>query len=125
MPRAISPSKGHYVPCSPMASGRIRSPIMARPERSFRTEAIILRRHDFAEADRLLTIYTRKHGKKRAMAKGSRKPAGRKTGHVELYTRVMMMINGGRELHVVSQAELVEPYLPVREDLERGAYASY
>ncbi len=98
---------------------------MPRPERTFRTDAIILRRHDFGEADRLLTVFTPEHGKLKAIAKGSRKPAGRRTGHVELYTRVAMMIAYGRELHVVTQAELVEPYLPLREDLERGAYANY
>ena len=98
---------------------------MPRPERLFRTDGIILRRQDFGEADRLLTIFTPEHGKLKAIAKGSRKPAGRRTGHVELYTRVAMMIAYGRELHVVSQAELVEAYLPLREDLERSAYASY
>ncbi len=98
---------------------------MPRPERTFRTDAIILRRQDFGEADRLLTIFTPEHGKLRAIAKGSRKPAGRKTGHVELFTRVAMMIAYGRELHVVSQAEMIEPYLPLRENLERGAYANY
>ncbi len=98
---------------------------MPRPERTIRTDAIILRRYDFGEADRLLTIFTPEHGKLKAIAKGSRKPAGRRTGHVELYTRVSMMIAYGRELHVVTQAELVEPYLPLREDLERGAYANY
>ena len=98
---------------------------MPRPERIFRTDAIIMRRQDFGEADRLLTIFTPNHGKLKAIAKGSRKPAGRTTGHVELYTRVKMMISYGRELHVVSQAEMTEPYLALREDLERGAYASY
>jgi DNA repair protein RecO (recombination protein O) len=98
---------------------------MPRPERTFRTDAIILRRQDFGEADRLLTLFTPEHGKLKAIAKGARKPAGRKTGHVELYTRAAMMINYGRELHIVAQAELIEPFLPLREDLERGAYASY
>ena len=98
---------------------------MPRPERIFRTDAIILRRQDFGEADRLLTVFTPNHGKLKAIAKGSRKPAGRTTGHVELYTRVKMMIAHGRELHVVSQAELTEPYLALRENLERGAYANY
>ena len=79
---------------------------MPRPERTFHSDAIIMRRHDFGEADRLLTIFTPEHGKLKAIAKGSKKPAGRRTGHVELYTRVAMMIGYGRELHVVTQAEL-------------------
>lgn len=98
---------------------------MPRPERIYRTEAIILRRQDFLEADRLLTLYTQASGKIRAIAKGSRKMNSRQLGHVELFTRAIMLIAHGRELHVVSQSELVEPFLPLREDLTRGAYANY
>ena len=98
---------------------------MPRPERVYRTEAIILRRYEFAEADRLLTLYTQSTGKIRAIAKGVRKIKSRQLGHVELFTRAVMMISQGRELHVVSQCELIEPYLPLREDLQRGAYANY
>jgi DNA repair protein RecO (recombination protein O) len=98
---------------------------MARPERSFKTNAIILRRQDYGEADRLLTIFTPEHGKLKVIAKGVAKPAGRKTGHVELFTRSAMLIARGREIHVVSQAEMTESYLPLHENLERGAYANY
>jgi DNA repair protein RecO (recombination protein O) len=98
---------------------------MPRPERSFRTQAIVLKRRDFGEADRLLTILTPEHGKLDVIAKGARKPTSHKTGHVELYTRVDMLIHTGRELGIAVQAEMVEPYLGVREDLARAAYASY
>ncbi len=98
---------------------------MPRPERVFRTEAVILRRQDFGEADRLLTLLTPEHGKLRAIAKGARKPTARKTGHVELYTLVDMLIARGRELHIVQQAETKEPFLRLREDLLRGSYAAY
>lgn len=98
---------------------------MPRPERVFRSEAVILRRSDFGEADRLLTLLTPDHGKLRAIAKGARKPAARKTGHVELYTLVDMLIARGRDLHIVQQAETKEPFLRLREDLLRGSYASY
>lgn len=98
---------------------------MPRPERIFRTDAVILRRHDFGEADRLLTLLTPEHGKLRAIAKGARKPIARKTGHVELYTLVDMLIARGRDLHIVQQAETKEPFLPLHEDLLRGSYASY
>jgi hypothetical protein len=54
---------------------------MAR-ERTYRTESIILRRSDFGEADRLLTLFSREYGKIKAIAKGARKPQTRKSGHV-------------------------------------------
>jgi DNA repair protein RecO (recombination protein O) len=94
-------------------------------ERSFRTPAIILKRRDFGEADRLLTLLTPHHGKIDAVAKGARKLTSTKTGHVELYTRADMLIHRGRDLAIVVQAEMTAPYLPLREDLARGAYAGY
>jgi DNA repair protein RecO (recombination protein O) len=99
---------------------------MSEPrERSFRTAAIILKRRDFGEADRLLTLLTPHHGKLDAIAKGARKLVSTKTGHVELYTRADVLIHRGRDLSIVAQAEMTAPYLPLRENLQRGAYASY
>ena len=98
---------------------------MTRTERSFRTQAIILKRRDFGEADRILTVFTPGYGKLDVIAKGARKPTSTKTGHVELFTRTDMLIHKGRDLDIVSQAEMNRPYLGVREDLARGAYASY
>ena len=98
---------------------------MPRQERTFRTKAIILKRRDFGEADRLLTLITPDRGKLDAIAKGARKATSSKTGHVELFTRADMLISRGRDLDLVVQAEMTEPYLPLREDLQRGAYASY
>lgn len=98
---------------------------MPRPERAFRTPAIILKRRDFGEADRLLTIFTPEHGKLEVIAKGARKPTSHKTGHVELFTRADMLIHRGRDLDIAVQAEMVASYLGIRENLQRGAYASY
>src|SRR5262245_10066057 len=98
---------------------------MPRPERSFRTQAIILKRRDFGEADRVVTILTPNHGKLDVVAKGARKPTSHKTGHVELFTRADMLIHHGRGLDIIAQVEMVAPYMALREDLSRGAYASY
>ncbi|NWF67883.1 MAG: DNA repair protein RecO [Chloroflexi bacterium] len=98
---------------------------MSRPERAFRTPAIILKRRDFNEADRLLTVLTPAHGKIDVIAKGARKLTSHKTGHVELYTRADLLVHTGRELGIAVQAQMVEPYLRLRQDLQRGAYAGY
>ncbi len=98
---------------------------MPKPERTFRTDAVILRRQDFGEADRLLVVLTPDHGKFRAIAKGARKPVARKTGHVELFALVDMLFARGRELHIIAQAETREPFLALREDLIRSTYANH
>lgn len=94
-------------------------------ERTFRTEAIILKRTDFGEADRLLTLYGREMGKFKAIAKGARKPQSRKTGHVELFMRTQFLCAKGRDLAIITQAEMVEAYSALRDDLVRTTYAAY
>ena len=97
---------------------------MAR-ERTFRTEAIVTRRVDFGEADRLLTLYSKELGKISAIAKGARKPQSRKTGHVELFMRSKFFIAKGRNLDIITQAEMIDSYAPLRADLMRVTLASY
>ena len=98
---------------------------MPKPQRQFRAQAIILSRRDFGEADRLLTLFTPTRGKIRAIAKGARKPSAKVSGHVELFARSDCLIYRGRNLDILRQAELVEPYLGLRDDLGRGSYANY
>src|SRR3990172_1396461 len=94
--------------------------------RLYRTEAIVLRRSDVGKAERLLTLLTPDRGKLRVVAKGARKIASRKGGHVELFNHVGLLIARGRgEFDIVSQAETIEPYRALREDLHRSTYAHY
>jgi DNA repair protein RecO (recombination protein O) len=93
--------------------------------RTYRSEAIVLRRVDFGEADRMLTLYSREFGKIQALAKGARKPQTRKAGHVELFMRSNFMFAKGKNIDLVTQAELVEPYAALRDDLVRTTYAAY
>lgn len=98
---------------------------MPARERTFRTEAVVLRHNDWGEADRMLWLFTREMGKVRAVAKGARKVRSRKAGHLEPFTRVNLLLARGRELLIVTQAETVDPFLDLREDLVRIGYASY
>ena len=94
-------------------------------ERLYRIEAVILKRHDLGEADRLLTLLSRGRGKLRAVAKGVRKTTSRKSGHVELFMRSRLLLARGRELDIITQAEVADAFLPLREDLWRVTYACY
>lgn len=98
---------------------------MPRPERVYRTEAVVLRRHDLGETDRILTLYTRDYGKIRAVAKGIRKPTSRKAGHLELFTQADVLIARGRSLDIITQAEMIDAFRPVRGDLIRATYAAH
>src|SRR5574340_17140 len=98
---------------------------MTRQERTIKVEAVVLRHTDWGEADRILGIYTREAGKLRAIVKGARKLQSRKAGHLEPFTRVQLMLARGRDLWIITQAETVDAFLPLREDLQRIGQASY
>src|SRR5512145_916664 len=98
---------------------------MSNQPRSQRVEAVVLRHSNWGEADRMLTLFTRELGKLRVVAKGARRVRSRKAGHLEPFTRVALMLARGRDLWIVTQAETVDAYLPLRENLEQIANASY
>jgi DNA repair protein RecO (recombination protein O) len=99
--------------------------VSQRRERLYRTEAVVLRRQDIGEADRLLTVYTPMLGKLRLIAKGARRPASRKAGHLELFIHSTLLVARGKSLDIVTQAETLHPYRALREDLERISHAHY
>ena len=94
-------------------------------DRLYRVQAVIIKRTDVGEADRLLTLFTAERGKLRVIAKGARKPSSHKSGHVELFNHVNLLIAKGRNLDLITQAETLDSYLPLRGDLDRLGYAYY
>jgi len=76
----------------------------------YRDEAVVLRTQKLGEADRIITLLTRRHGRVRAVAKGVRRTASRFGARVEPFTHVDLQLHEGRELDVVTQAETIEPY---------------
>lgn len=98
---------------------------MPSRERLYRTEAVVLRRGDLGEADRILTVYSPEHGKLRLVAKGVRKVRSRKAGHLEPFTRVELQIARGHDLDVITQAEALSMHTGLQHDLERFGYAAY
>lgn len=97
---------------------------MAHP-RVYATEAIILRRMDYGEADRILTLLTPTYGRLHAIAKGIRRTTSRKAGHLELFTRAQLLLATGRDLDIITQAEGREPFAAIRQDLWHATGAWY
>jgi DNA repair protein RecO (recombination protein O) len=94
-------------------------------ERLYRTEAIVLRRIDYGEADRILTVFTPFRGKLTLVAKGVKRPTSKLGPHLEYFTRSSLMLAKGRELDVVTGAETVDAHVRIREDLDALGHASH
>jgi DNA repair protein RecO (recombination protein O) len=98
---------------------------MSAREHLYKSEAVVMKRIDLGEADKILTIFTPHFGKLRVVAKGVRKMTSRLAGHVELYTRSQMLLAKARNLDIITQSETVDAYRPLHDNLERIAHASY
>lgn len=86
----------------------------------YRDEGIVLRTHKLGEADRIVVLLTRRHGKVRAVAKGVRKTKSRFGARLEPPSHVALQLYEGRsELHIIDQAESIDHFRPVRDDLDR------
>lgn len=93
--------------------------------RTFRLQALVLHHLDWGEADRLITLFSREEGKRRAVAKGVRKLRSRKSGHLEPFSQVNLLLARGKDLPIITQVETVESFSALREDLRLLGYASY
>jgi DNA repair protein RecO (recombination protein O) len=96
-----------------------------RRDHVYRTDALIIGRLDLGEVDRILTLFTPQHGKLRAIAKGVRRPQSRLAPHLELFSESRVMLAKGRDLDVVTSAEMLDAHWPLRGDLEAFGHASY
>ena len=94
-------------------------------DRVYRTRGVVLRRSDLGETDRILTLYTPTRGKIRVIGKGVRKPASRKAGHVELFMEVDLLLAQGRSLDILTQADMIQAFEPLRADLTRATLSAH
>lgn len=86
---------------------------------TFRTPAVILRAYDYAEADRILVLFTLGQGKLRAVAKGVRRLSSRLAGGLSLFSLAELQLHGAehRELALVTQSQLLHSYPKLKSDL--------
>ena len=99
----------------------------AERARTYRCEGLTLRKASIGEADLVVTVFTAEHGKVRAVGKGARRSSSRLVGHLEPLTLARLSMARGRELDIVSQAEVIDGFAAVKADLDvmtRGLYVA-
>jgi DNA repair protein RecO (recombination protein O) len=91
----------------------------------YKVNAIVLRRMDLGETDRILRLLTREAGRVDAVAKGARRGTSRFSGATELFTHSRMLLATGKSLDVLSQCEIKESFPALRGGLPTIARATY
>lgn len=87
---------------------------------TYRDEAVVLRTHKLGEADRIITMLSRQHGKVRAVARGVRRTSSKFGARLEPFSHVDLQFATGRSLDVITQAVTLHPYSePLSHDYER------
>ncbi|MGZ4121352.1 MAG: DNA repair protein RecO [Actinomycetota bacterium] len=87
----------------------------------YKEQGIVLRTMKLGEADRIVTILTQGSGKIRAVAKGIRKTRSKFGARLDPFTHVDLLLYKGRELDIVTQAEIITSFRELRADYERFA----
>ncbi len=97
-----------------MTSGRI-----------YKVHAIILKRKNVGEADRVITIFTKEYGKLRVLGKGIRKITSRRGPHLEVFSYVILMLHKTKTWDIVSETQSIDQYSLLRKKLGRVTLAYY
>lgn len=86
---------------------------------TYRDEGIVLRTHKLGEADRIITLFTRVHGKVRAVARGVRRTSSKFGGRLEPFSHVDLQLVEGRSLDIITQAVQLHSWAdPLASDYE-------
>lgn len=88
-------------------------------------KGIVVRRTNFDETDRIISLYTKERGKLACIAKGARKPISRLSGPTEVLTCGKYQLAAGRNLDIISQVDVRHSFPRIHSDLSRVANAAY
>lgn len=89
----------------------------------FKTEGVVLKRSNYGEADRILTVFTASSGKVTILAKGVRRITSRRAGNVELLNRVSMYLHKGKNFLILTEATSLTTFQNIKSDLTLSTYA--
>jgi len=94
---------------------------------SYKTEAIVLKRRNFGEADRILTIFTKYNGKITVKAPGVRRITSRRSSHIELLNLSIFTLYKSSKTFfpIVTEAQVLEDFFLIKDNLEKIGYAYY
>lgn len=92
---------------------------------TYKTEGIILKRTNFSEADRILTIFTKHYGKIKVLAKGVRRINSRRGGNVELFNHATLFLTEGKTFDILTEAQVINSFRGLRGELEKIGKAYY
>jgi len=96
-----------------------------RGSRLFTVDAIVIKRKNLGEADRMVTLFTRQNGKMRVLARGVRKISSKRAPHIEVFNHVIATVHKGHVQDTLTEVSPVASFEQIRADLQRVGAAYY
>lgn len=86
--------------------------------KSYRIEGIVIRRKNFGEADRILTLFTKTNGKVKILAKGVRRITSRRGPNIELFNQVEISVHHGKTFDLLTEAQVLNTFPQIKKKLD-------
>lgn len=93
--------------------------------RSLKVEGIILKRSNFSEADKIITVFTNQLGKIKVLAKGVRRIHSHRAPHLELFNHVALVLHSGKTFDTVTEVKVINGYAVPKADLKLAGFLFY
>ena len=91
----------------------------------FTTDVINLKSYSISEADKIIIMYSKDKGLIKGVAKGIKKPTSKLGGRMDMLVANKLMLNKGRNLDTICQAEALNTFFNLRRDMNKLFYAMY
>lgn len=91
----------------------------------YETHAIVLKRRNVAETDRMLTIFSKEYGRMRVYARGVRRVHSRRSAYLEVFSHTLFILHRGKTWDSVSEAAPKHAFSALRQSLSLVSHAYY
>jgi len=88
-------------------------------------QGVVLKTVNFGEADKIVTLLSKEHGKIQAVAKGARRTRSKLIAGTQLFCYGEFLLFKGKTWYYVNQVEMKNSFYKIRNDLERLSCSTY
>jgi DNA repair protein RecO (recombination protein O) len=90
-----------------------------------KTKGIVIKEVNLGEADKIITIFSRRNGKMTAVARGARRPKSRIVAGTQLLCYSDFVLFKGKQMYTVNSSEVLEPFYEIRNNLTNLTYSAH
>lgn len=89
------------------------------------TDGLVIRRADYGDYDRMITLFTPEHGRIDAIVRGCKRPKSPLMNAAEPFCAGEYQLYYSRERYSVSQCQISDSFYDIREDFDRLTHGVY